>query len=109
MASNLNIISMKKLHEFDFNCMYPMYVEGEKLLDASEYAAFLIRKGYALPDSVAQVASDAPEANSDSSDPKDASPLSSKNRTVADMFDEIEAQAKADFTKRGRKPKKENA
>jgi len=97
---------MKKLHEFDFNCMYPMYLEGEKLLDASEYAAFLIRKGYAFSDSVAPTA---PDANADSSDPKDASPLSSKNRTVADMFDEIEAQAKADFTKRGRKPKKENA
>ncbi len=98
---------MKNIQLFDFNLQYPLHIDSETLLNRAAYKDFLIRKGYAYdPDaSPAPVAIATPVIDSNVKE----SPLGDQNRTVADMFDEIEAQAKADFVKRGRKSKKENA
>ena len=98
---------MKNIQLFDFNLQYPLHIDRETLLNRDAYREFLIRKGYAYdPDaSITPVANTAPVIDADIKE----NPLGNQNRTVADMFDEIEAQAKADFVKRGRKSKKENA
>jgi hypothetical protein len=98
---------MKKLSDYNLDIQFPAYIDSEMLMNRDEYSAFLIRKGYAYdPDaSPAPVAIATPVIDSNVKE----SPLGDQNRTVADMFDALEAKAKADFVKRGRKSKKENA
>lgn len=71
--------------------MYPMVIDGEQLFNASEYVAFLIRKGYAEPDApIEPVAPDAyvaPEKGT---------------CKFEDRFDFIESETKKTFG-RGRK------
>lgn len=84
---NLNKAYMKSILEFNTPISFPLYIESEFITDRDAYNELLIRKGYAY-DPDAPVASD---------------------KTIEKNLDAIEAKAKADFVKRGRKSKKENA
>ncbi len=79
-------------------------MDGKTFRDKSTYVSYLLENGYAYTGKLRPDVVESPIEKR-----IDPNPLSTEKATVADMFDEIEAQAKADFVKRGRKSKKENA
>lgn len=73
---------MKNLDSFDFNVQYPLHIDRETIPTRDAYKEFLIRKGYAIdPSAISTVITEKPVTE----------------ESITELFDALEAKAKADF------------